>query len=84
MPEEAFPFVADGSAIALVLKAGALMLARDGVTVRPLSEPSLRINTYLVSRADDESKLASEVVRAFMRKAEDVKQMLQLRLPIPA
>ncbi len=36
-PEEAFPFVADGSALAFVVKAGALLLARNGVTVRPLA-----------------------------------------------
>jgi DNA-binding transcriptional LysR family regulator len=41
-PEEAFPFVADGSAIALVVKAGALLMARNGVTVRPLNEPRLK------------------------------------------
>ena len=82
MPEEAFPFVSDGVAIALVVKAGALRIARNGVTVRPLNEPGLRMSTYLVSRADDNSKIASELVRTFMRKATDVKQTLQLRLPI--
>jgi DNA-binding transcriptional LysR family regulator len=30
-PEETFPFVADGSSIAFVVKAGALLLARNGV-----------------------------------------------------
>ena len=37
-PEEAFPFVANGTCIALVAKSGALLLARNGVTVRPLAE----------------------------------------------
>src|SRR6202034_3312132 len=59
-PEEAFPFVADGSAIAFVVKAGALLIARNGVTVRPLNESSLKLRTCLVCRADDESKIASE------------------------
>jgi DNA-binding transcriptional LysR family regulator len=36
-PEEAFPCVAEGSCIAFVVKAGALRIARDGVTVRPLA-----------------------------------------------
>ena len=36
-PEEAVPFVADGS-IAFVVKAGALLMARNAVTVRPLNE----------------------------------------------
>lgn len=83
-PEEAFPFVADGSAVAFVVKAGALRLAQNGVTVRPLSESSLRLKTCLVCRADDESKIASEFVRAYMRKMPDKKRHQQLPLPISA
>jgi DNA-binding transcriptional LysR family regulator len=83
-PEEAFPFVVDGSAVAFVVKAGALRIARNGVTVRPLDEPSLRLKTCLVCRADDESKIASEFVRAYMRKMPDKKKYQQLPLPISA
>ena len=83
-PEEAFPFVADGSAIAFVVKAGALLMARNGVTVRPLNESSLRLKTCLVCRADDDSKIASEFVRAYMRKLPDKKRHQQLALPISA
>ena len=83
-PEEAFPFVADGSAIAFVVKAGALLMARNGVTVRPLNESSLHMKTCLVCRADDDSKIASEFVRAYMRKMPDKKKHQQLPLPISA
>ena len=83
-PEEAFPFVADGSAIAFVVKTGALLMARNGVTVRPLNESSLRLKTCLVCRADDDSKIASEFVRAYMRKMPDKKRHQQLPLPISA
>jgi DNA-binding transcriptional LysR family regulator len=83
-PGEAFPFVADGSAIAFVVKAGALLLARNGVTVRPLAESNLRLKTCLICRADDDSKIASEFVRAYMRKMPDKKKHQQLPLPIPA
>jgi DNA-binding transcriptional LysR family regulator len=82
-PEEAFPFVSDGSAIAFVVKAGALLMARNGVTVRPLNESNLRLKTCLVCRADDDSKIASEFVRAYMRKMPDNKHK-QLPLPISA
>lgn len=67
-PEEAFPFLADGSSVAFLVKAGALLLARNGVTVRPLAESALSLKTFLASRADNVSRLASEVVRAFMTK----------------
>ena len=83
-PEEAFPFVSDGSAVAFVVKSGALLMARNGVTMRPLNESNLRLKTCLVCRADDDSKIASEFVRAFMRKMPDKKRHQQLPLPIPA
>jgi DNA-binding transcriptional LysR family regulator len=83
-PEEAFPFVADGYAIALLVKAGALLMARNGVTVRPLNESSLKLKTCLVCRADDDSKIASEFVRAYMRKMPDKTKYQQLPLPISA
>jgi hypothetical protein len=73
---------ADGSAIAFAVKAGALLLARNGVTVRPLKCPDLLLKTYLVSRADNETKIASELARAYMRKVTDVTKETQLKLPI--
>lgn len=36
---------ADGFAVAFLVKAGALLLARNGVTVRPLCEPDLHLRT---------------------------------------
>jgi hypothetical protein len=83
-PEEAFQFVADGSSIAFLVKAGALLMARNGLTVRPLIEDALSLKTYLASRADNKSKVASELVRAFVRKLSTLGMGKQLSLPIPA
>lgn len=83
-PEEAFPFVADSHAVAFLVKAGALLMARNGVTIRPLTEPSLRLRTFLVSRADNDSKVASELVRSFVRKISEVSTYRQLSLPMSA
>jgi DNA-binding transcriptional LysR family regulator len=74
VPEEAFPFVADGSSLAFLVKAGALLIARDGVTVRPLIERALYPKTYLASRTDNRSKIVSRTVRAFMTKIADWNQ----------
>jgi DNA-binding transcriptional LysR family regulator len=68
VPEDAYPFIADEGALAFVVKSGAIRIARDGITVRPLAESVLMPKTYLASRADDNSKVVSELVRAFMRK----------------
>jgi len=81
-PEEAYQFVADGSHIAFLVKAGALIMARNGITVRPLLEKTLLLKTYLASHADNQSKVASELVRAFVRKVSDVGKGKQLSLPI--
>lgn len=81
-PEEAFPSVVDGSAVAFVVKPGALLLARNGVTVRPLDCEDLMLRTYLVARADNETKVASELVRAYMRKVKGMEPETQMKLPI--
>jgi DNA-binding transcriptional LysR family regulator len=70
VPEDAYPFIADAGAVAFVVKSGAIRIARDGITVRPLAEESLILKTYLASRADEKSKVLSELLRAFMRKLE--------------
>lgn len=84
VPEEAFPFISEGKALAFLTKTGALLLARNGVTVRPLAEPSLMLKTFLVSRADNDSRVASELVRAYMRKLSLLDKYRQLPLPITA
>lgn len=68
IPEEAFPSIANGSCIAFLVKSGALRVARNGVTVRPLAEDSLTLKTYLACHAEDSSRVVSELVRAFIRK----------------
>jgi DNA-binding transcriptional LysR family regulator len=72
-PEEAFPCVVEGSCIAFVVKAGALRIGRDGVTVRPLAEDSLSLKTYLISRSDNQSKAVSALVRSFMHRLESTR-----------
>jgi DNA-binding transcriptional LysR family regulator len=66
--EEAFPFVLEYNSVAFLTKAGALLLARNGVTVRPLAERALSLKTYLISLAENRSKVTSELERGFMRK----------------
>jgi DNA-binding transcriptional LysR family regulator len=77
-PEEAFPFVLKESCVAFLVKAGALLLARNGVTVRPLVEDGLSVRTYLASRADNRSKAISELVRTFMRRISSQARPLSL------
>jgi DNA-binding transcriptional LysR family regulator len=43
--EEAFPFIAHGRCLAFLTKSGALRIARESMTVRPLMEESLLLKT---------------------------------------
>jgi len=82
-PEEAFPFVLKDSCIAFLVKAGALLMARNGVTVRPLEEDGLSLKTYLASRADNRSKVVSALVRGFVQKMSSLSKFGQLPVSIP-
>jgi DNA-binding transcriptional LysR family regulator len=81
IPEDSYPFVVNHGAVAFVVKSGAIRIARDGMTVRPLSEERLVLKTYLASRADDNSTVVSELVRAFMRKLSIFSLVCPVRLP---
>src|ERR1700722_354086 len=84
VPEEAYQLIAEKNGVALLTKTGALKNARDGVTIRPLVEERLILKTFLASRVDNESKLTSEIVRAFGRKMRTLDGDPQLNLPISA
>ena len=80
-PEEAFPYLLQGS-VAIVVKAGALLLARSGVTVRPLVDHSFSLRTFIVSRSDNDSRVVSELVRGFVRKLTQISSSNERVLPL--
>jgi DNA-binding transcriptional LysR family regulator len=82
VPEDAYPFIADDDAVAFVVKSGAIRIARDDITVRPLDESSLLLKTYLASRAEEKSKVVSELVRSFMRKLSTFTKVAPFSLPV--
>jgi hypothetical protein len=81
-PEEAHPYLFDTGGVAIFSRSTALRIARDGVTIRPLSAPQLVSKTYLASRVDDATKLTSEMVRAFSRKLLTIKGDRQMNLQL--
>ena len=80
--EEAFQLVSENVGIAFLTMASALRTKSPSVTVRPLVDKELRIELYLASRAENRSKLASEFVRAFMKRIEQVFAPPQMSLPL--
>ncbi len=80
--EEALQLVAENVGIAFLTMATALRTNRPGVAVRPLVDKELRVELCLASRADNRSKLASEFVRAFMKRIEQIIAPPQMILPL--
>ncbi len=81
-PEEASGLVREHHAVALLPRAAAWRIARDGITIRPLAEDRLRLITNLVVRADNKSRLVTEFVKAAGRKLGELGQRTQSRLPL--
>jgi DNA-binding transcriptional LysR family regulator len=80
--DEAFQLVAENVGIAFLTMASALRTKRPGIAVRPLVDKELRVELWLASRADNKSKLASEFVRAFMKRIEQIIAPPQMILPL--
>ncbi len=66
--QEAIHLVSEHVGVAILTKPAALCLRAEGVVVKPLSDTTLYFQTCLIMRKDDDSRLANEFARAFLRK----------------
>jgi DNA-binding transcriptional LysR family regulator len=83
VPEETTPLLIDPHGIVIAPKSGALRIAREGYTMRPIEEERLIMRTLLISRADNASPALSELFRGFMRRMKQNTIHDQMSLPIP-
>jgi DNA-binding transcriptional LysR family regulator len=81
-PEEAAELILEHRGLAFLPRADAWRIARDGITMRPLSDDRLRFVTNLAMRSDSKSRLVNEFVRATARKLTNVKKNIQGQLPL--
>jgi DNA-binding transcriptional LysR family regulator len=81
-PEEVSELILEHQALAFLPRAAAWRISRDGTTMRPLSEPQLRLVTNLAVRSDTKSRLVKEFVRATSRKMDSLTLKQQGRLPL--
>ena len=65
--EEASQFVSRGLGVAVITQAGAWRIAREGITIRPLADEELVLETKLACRSDNQARVVSGFVRAFVR-----------------
>jgi DNA-binding transcriptional LysR family regulator len=67
-PQEAIHLVSEHVGVAILTKPAALGFRAEGVVVKPLSDPSLCFQTCVIMRKDDDSRLANEFARTFLRR----------------
>jgi DNA-binding transcriptional LysR family regulator len=66
--QEAIYLVSQHVGVAIVTEPALVGLSAEGVVIRPLSDPSLSFETCLIMRTDDDSRLANEFGRSFLRR----------------
>ena len=81
-PEEASELIREHHGLAFLPRSAVWRIARDGITMRPLAEPRLRLVTSLAMRADSKSRLVTEFVKAAGRKFGVIGQAAQKKLPL--
>lgn len=72
--DEALHLVGENMGLAFLTKASALRRATPEIAVRPLVDETLVLDTHLAVRADNQSRLASEFVRAFMKRTTQIEE----------
>ena len=83
--QQAVDLVWEHVGVAILTEPTARSLHIDGVVVKAISDSSLRFETSVIIRADDESKLVNEFVRVFLRKYDHQRlERKQLELPLSA
>ena len=71
-----------GLGVAVITQAGAWRIAREGITIRPLAGEELVVETKLVCRSDNQARVVSEFVRAFVRSLSPSIPQKQLPLSL--
>lgn len=82
VPEECLPLLLEPGGVVIAPKSGALRIARDGLTMRPLDDARLGMKTRLISRTDNPSPAISDLFQTFMRRLKHIRLDSQMSLPL--
>jgi len=66
--QQAVHLVSEHVGVAILTKPTALGFCAEGVVIKPLSDTSLCFQTWVIMRTDDDSRLANEFARSFLRR----------------
>jgi len=72
----------EDSAIAWLTPAGAERIVGDHLVAIPLRDPEIQLEIHLATLASNKSPVVSEYVRRFVKRLEEDRGPVQLRLPI--
>lgn len=83
--QQAIHLVSQRVGVAILTTPASVASGAEGVVMRPFTDASLCFESCLVMRIDDDSRLANEFARSFLRKyATRRLPPTQLTLPLPA
>ena len=83
--QQAVHLVSEHVGVAILAQPAAVGPSVEGVVVKPISDTSLFFETCVIMRTDDDSRLANEFARSFLRKCAPLRLApMQLTLPLPA
>jgi DNA-binding transcriptional LysR family regulator len=82
--DEAVPLILQHDGLAFLNRSGAWRIAIDGITMRPLAEPELMLVTKLATRANSNSRLVRDFVKATARKLDILRKPAQPQLGVSA
>jgi hypothetical protein len=68
--QQAVHLVAEHVGVAILTKPTAVGFSSEGVVIKPLSDTSLCFESCVIMRTDDDSRLANEFARSFLRRYE--------------
>ena len=66
--QQAVHLVSEHVGVAIIAQPAAALFRANGVVVKPISDTSLCFETCVIMRTDDDSRLANEFVRSFLRR----------------
>ena len=84
--QQAVHLVSEHVGVAIITQPAAALFRANGVVVKPISDTSLCFETCVIMRTDDDSRLANEFVRSFLRRYQPPQhlspQQMELSLSI--
>jgi DNA-binding transcriptional LysR family regulator len=77
--------VSEHVGVAILAQPACAGFSANGVVVKPISDPSLCFETCVIMRADNDSRLANDFTRSFLRRCAPQRlPPKQMELPLGA